>query len=345
MDDDKRKKEKDTEESPALNYEDLLNGLAQENKASQDSRTDFDGLALAELLGEEIRTTHDTEAASGHFDSIAADDYSELARQFDELDLSALSEKNVEETAAPAQEDAAVENLPEIVNNETSEVGEHSAEDKGGYASLIGELDTEGEPSPDDSGDPFPLTEDTADTALTEEDSPGNDRDMEPDSGDISAWDDTASIATLPETPDEAKEAIDISESAELDLSDILNTEPEAAAETQDEIPSPIPAEEPKQSTPTEVRKPEEDFLGLTGLAPQEIRKAGSATQRTEVLYEGVEMNFEDQTADVTLAELLLAQGKREEAADIFKRVSRNKGVTSWVAKRLRYLSATSEKP
>lgn len=78
--------------------------------------------------------------------------------------------------------------------------------------------------------------------------------------------------------------------------------------------------------------------------SPRSNRAPGKPAGQMEVLFEGVEMSFEDQTDDVTLAELLLAQGKKKEAAELFQQISRNKGTTFWVAKRLRALSASMEK-
>ena len=46
-------------------------------------------------------------------------------------------------------------------------------------------------------------------------------------------------------------------------------------------------------------------------------------------------MDFDDQIAKITLAELLLAQGKKQESEKLFSEVSSRKGMTHWVAKRL----------
>ncbi len=93
--------------------------------------------------------------------------------------------------------------------------------------------------------------------------------------------------------------------------------------------------------------EPELDFLGLSsiGAAPAEKKEEKKkARAKTEALYEGVEMDFDEQIADVTLAELLLAQGKKKEATDLFVGLSKKKGVTSWVAKRLRALASAQDK-
>jgi hypothetical protein len=84
----------------------------------------------------------------------------------------------------------------------------------------------------------------------------------------------------------------------------------------------------------------EHDFLGLGGLGGNIPKTASKKKSGSDVLFEGVEMDFEEQIAQVTLAELLLAQGKKKEAADLFLEVSKRKGVTHWVAKRLRLLTS-----
>ena len=91
----------------------------------------------------------------------------------------------------------------------------------------------------------------------------------------------------------------------------------------------------------------EDDFLGLggesKGTAGVEEGKESKLGQEAEVLFEGVEMSFEDQVADVTLAEVLLTMGKSSEAAEIFSGVAEKKGTTHWVAKRLSQLNTNSE--
>ncbi len=59
-----------------------------------------------------------------------------------------------------------------------------------------------------------------------------------------------------------------------------------------------------------------------------------SSALAAEVNIDGFEMNIEEQIRAVTRAELLLAQGKTSEAADVFSQIVENRGVTPWVAKR-----------
>ncbi len=88
--------------------------------------------------------------------------------------------------------------------------------------------------------------------------------------------------------------------------------------------------QEEAAAEPAESERDGDDFLGLGSLT-----KEGAEKKKVEVLFEGIEMTFDDQVALVTKAEVLIAQGKAEEAEALFKDVSDKGGVTHWVAKRL----------
>ncbi|MCD6308137.1 MAG: hypothetical protein J7M24_03990, partial [Candidatus Latescibacteria bacterium] len=75
----------------------------------------------------------------------------------------------------------------------------------------------------------------------------------------------------------------------------------------------------------------EDDFLGLGSAATEEVGGA----EAVEVLFEGIGMDYDEQISAVTLAEVLLAQGKNDEAEELFKKVQAQEGITTWVAKRL----------
>jgi len=98
-----------------------------------------------------------------------------------------------------------------------------------------------------------------------------------------------------------------------------------------EEEEEPVKAEEKPRE---EESADEDDFLGLGS-----ISGGGGEGDRfgatTEILFEGIEMDFDEQISKVTLAEVLLAQGKEEEASGLFREVSSRKGVTHWVSKRL----------
>ena len=89
----------------------------------------------------------------------------------------------------------------------------------------------------------------------------------------------------------------------------------------------------------------EDDFLGLSGVSGEGGGTTGGVSSATEVLFEGVEMDFEEQISLVTHAEILLAQKRTGEAAELLQRVAEGKGETHWVAKRLRIFGAQVQTP
>ena len=130
-------------------------------------------------------------------------------------------------------------------------------------------------------------------------------------------------------------ETVDETESAESDFSgeDLF-----AGDEFGEEEP-----EEAAVAVKEETSEEEDDFLGLGGSGGEpgegDESRFGATT---EVLFEGVEMDFDEQISSVTLAEVLLAQGKEEEAMELLEKVSSQKGTTHWVAKRLNLSTAES---
>jgi len=104
--------------------------------------------------------------------------------------------------------------------------------------------------------------------------------------------------------------------------------------------------EEAEEEEPVKVDAPaeeeaaeEDDFLGL-GSISKGSEEGGRFGGTTEVLFEGVNMDFDDQISKVTLAEVLLAQGKQEEALKLYEEVASEKGTTCWVSKRMSMLGA-----
>lgn len=96
--------------------------------------------------------------------------------------------------------------------------------------------------------------------------------------------------------------------------------------------------EDPPVAPVAENTDDEDDFLGLCGVTGG----AGEDMAEVEVLFEGVEMSFDEHVSKVTLAEVLLSQGKEEEADTLFKDVADNKGLTHWVAGRLDVVSVSA---
>ena len=363
MEEKKRKNKGEKSARHAMNYEDILNDFARgkddDPNSSEDSRTDLDGFALAQLLGETVPAPPADGAASGHYDAIGASDYPELARQFEELDLSELAtDDDAAEYIAPMIL-AVDDDLSGFTAEMKRDDDELALEDSEGYAALLDQLENEvntelsaapasGEPE----YKPIPVEEqaepDPVDWELLLETEP-----QEP--ADTPSRTEVLSIVNLAESMDEPpsepliEENADTpaaeplaSESEELGLSDLFTDKLETT-EVQIGEPSTLAVKVPAAS-PREASGPEMDFMGLTSLSPQENRAEEKPARRMEVLFEGVEMNFEDQTDEVTLAELLLSQGEKTKAADIFQYVSQNKGTTFWVAKRLRSLAASAEK-
>ena len=161
---------------------------------------------------------------------------------------------------------------------------------------------------------------------------------------------------------DDQKSVVEEEESAVFDtgtddessVEDLFETEPAEeelsissllGGDGEDEADKGVTAEVKAAEEP--AAEPEHDFLGLSslGAAPAEKKEEKKkARTKTEALYEGVAMDFDEQIAEVTRAELLLAQGKKKDAADIFIELSKKKGVTSWVAKRLRALASAQDR-
>ncbi|MHB9030368.1 MAG: hypothetical protein ACYC9O_16505 [Candidatus Latescibacterota bacterium] len=423
----KEKKRKDAapedavkNDTQSMNYEELLNGFAFEGETKDDTavtRGDLDGLALAELLGEEEQPAADN--ASGSFDTIAAEDYSSLARQFDELDLSLLAEEAEEEEKKPeagsADEEAAGAIDLSTLSIDEADLG--SGEKEEDYSSFLGELEKASVSTPLPIEEPDDIN--LFDLELPEEMAWEAVGAGETDLMNLPELDEPVSAGPAPENfsmaaPEIAPERDSVpreeseEQAAAQNVLDIVNLADdsgfseeaiqalqaysEAEAETKPEsepesMPvSPLPPEganeffsedeegvfslndlfdetdsspessstvsktplhplksiaEPKSAVPPE--KTEMDFLGLSSISP-----AGKSSKRAdvsmEVLFEGVEMSFSEQIDTVTLGELLLAQGKKKEAVECFQEVAKKKGMTNWVAKRLRLLSSNSEK-
>ena len=86
----------------------------------------------------------------------------------------------------------------------------------------------------------------------------------------------------------------------------------------------------------------DDDFLGLSDDDSGGEKKSDDFEIDTgtysEVLFEGIDMDFDDQALVVTRAELLLAQNKKDEALALYKQLA-EKGETFWVSKRIEELS------
>ncbi len=91
----------------------------------------------------------------------------------------------------------------------------------------------------------------------------------------------------------------------------------------------------PPAPVQAEATADDDDFLGLGGMSDAEGGDEGRFGGSTEVLSEGVEMDFDDQISKVTLAEVLISQGKHDDALKLYREIEKKKGVTPWVTERL----------
>jgi len=371
----KKKKNEDKGDSPG--YEDLLDGFAFERKTEEET-ANLDGLAIAELLGEDSELRQpETETKSGMYDSIAADKYADFTSQFEELDLGVLAEEHVSGEGERSNEEMASEKPGSF--DGSLEIGEEdiAKEESMGYAALLSQMDNglEKKETLLDEADELHLED------LGPEEMPETDLMTPSASEDILSVVDTAEELPLPEEENPAEEPADeapvgavlepvkepeyasalenlfqesgeesggetpvdfLAEEGERGEGEALSMESLFGAgeeKTVDESAFSI-AEEPSPAPSTGQAEPEHDFLGLSSLTGTVSDHPKKAAPKTEVIFEGVEMDFDEQIADVTLAELLLAQGKKKEAADLFMEVSKRKGITHWVAKRLRLLAS-----
>lgn len=371
----KKKKNEDNGNSPG--YEDLLNGFAFERKTEGET-DNLDGLALAELLGDDSELRQpETETKSDMYDSTAADRYVDLTSQFEDLDLGALAEEHVSGEDERSKEEMVFEKPGSF--DGSIEIGEEdiAREELMGYANLLSQMDNGlgKKETPLDEADELHLED------LSLEEMPETDLMTPSASEDILSVVDTAEDLPSLEEENPAEEPADeasvgavlepvnepeytstlknlfqesgeesggetpvdfLAEEGERGEGEALSMESLFGAseeKTMDESAFSI-AEEPSPAPSTEPAEPEHDFLGLSSLTGTVSNQPKKAAPKTEVIFEGVEMDFDEQIADVTLAELLLAQGKKKEAADLFIEVSKRKGITHWVAKRLRLLTS-----
>ena len=166
--------------------------------------------------------------------------------------------------------------------------------------------------------------------------------DQADDSGELK----TDEITPLSEDEDILK-ALDYSETIEIEALD-KDYQPSETIALEE------PIKEETSQAPTFVipsmnsDDEEEDFLKLSEDSPQAKQEedhgllSGIADVKvaalTEILMPGIEMDPREQTENVTRAEIFLAQGKKKEAAEIYASIARKKGVTPFVAKRLKEL-------
>ena len=327
MESKKKKSQEKKTELHEFRYEDLLDGFSmeEEDDASKNIPSveipDMDDQALAELLGDKVEKP----AVKKDSDSSGAalEEELDLEKEFEKLDLSSISEE-LEADTVTAQPGTHEKLEMDVIAEDSAEPDIKKPEfvieeDQGGYASLLSQLENEEKPEEHAESKEGKLEVDLTYLELEkldgldfEELSDKDEYTRDADRKAALSYRDTQELPSLDDEPADEPALMD----AEADK--------EVSADVIDE------PEKPAQ---------EMDFLGLSGIQSKPEKSGKPVLSRTEVLFEGVEMDFDEQVDAVTHAELLLAQGKRKEAAEAFQQLSETKGVTHWVNKRLRLLT------
>lgn len=239
---------------------------------------------------------------TGEFPAVADDD----AREAVEIDDMLSEEKSVESAGE------------ETVNGE--------------YAHIL--ADFGGEPD-ETAGDDASLDEDAASLVMDGADI-GIGEDDHDRSGTYS--DALAGFTDEPESAADSDDAVTGDEDEEtdggLDFESDFSGDDLFSGDEDEELTAAAPPA-PVQS---EAKADDDDFLGLGGMSSEGGGDEGRFGGTTEVLSEGVEMDFDDQIGKVTLAEVLLSQGKHDDALKLYLEIEKKKGVTPWVTERLAML-------
>jgi hypothetical protein len=301
-----KKKDQKKSESEKFGYEDLLQDFSLEEKDNYLKKTAGENsLDMDEqALAELLGDFEDEPVITGE-------------NKNTEIEEEKLKSENIYDPANIIQDkETKEEDDGEELSGQDFKESEFVVEnDPGGYESILNELEDD-EPS-EKSGSFAKNDADISNLNLTNQNGP-----------------DFSKVVDEDDQVLEARRLISLDdlEASELPVIDELKNEPALLSSDKTVIPS---HQEPPEQEET-------DFLGLSGI-PSKLEKSGKQFSRTDVLFDGVAMDFDEQINSVTLAELLLAQGKHKEAAEIFLKLTNQKGVTHWVTKRVRLLS-TSEK-
>lgn len=347
-----------TQEIEALGFDDLAESVTpDETMAEEEPAVDhsadtgeLEGLDFGKISDTDQTVEEPEEEATAADDSAVTQEIEALG--FDDLEETVIADEVVVEEADTAA-DSADSQEPEVLDFESVADLDVSAEEvKEDEFSIDNGMedtsaDTIVEEPVDDSASEMILDEevtvsdsdyasilDQLDGGKAEEEETLDVSDVE--ELNILEDDDTGEISFVDiEKPEEESSDVEASEDSvfmDLDL------------DFDDEEEDFVPEEEPAVSVASPVTG-EDDFLGLSGISGEGGGSSGGVGSATEVLFEGVEMNFDEQIALVTHAEILLAQKKNEEATELLKRVVDEKGETHWVAKRLRTFGAQVQKP
>ncbi len=312
---------------------DFANIMGDNNESSKNQQIDHNGMALSEILGEDVsQNTREKQQLEPEIVD-ENEDYASFLKDFEELGSKDTSE------SAPVGESGdseayAVEEKPQEIGDEApdleGDVSESSmviVESEAGlnadYSSILEELGKDKE-SPE-TGE---LVDEDVLTLDDEESGKLSFGGLDTADESVSYQDETAmeAVADIMEEPEGESDSMKLN----FGLEDT-------------DVEAPDADKEPAIIIPTAETEDERDFLGLSNSGVEKQDKADfldvDSGALSDVLFDGVEMDFDEQATMVTRAELLLAQKKKDEAANLYKEVAEKKGTTFWVEKRLRQLS------
>ena len=293
-------------------------------EASEEAEPDV--IALEDILGEpdeiaveQPQVVQGSDETTGSFEPIAVDTNSaedepeDTANGFVGLEMIA----DEDDTAAEPVTEDSFSGTEMVIDDTDTLPGD-------GYASLLDELGDDSAPQEaEESGEMDFLELDDEDSL---EDADGDELSfigMDSDETEDSAEGEVSAPAE-----DETEEDSDFLE-FDLDIDD----EDTGAESTEEEQAVVVPSADTDE---------DDDFLGLSDDAGGGEKKSDDFDVDTgtfsEVLFEGIDMDFDDQALVVTRAELLLAQNKRDEALALYKQLA-DTGATHWVTKRIEELS------
>ena len=316
--------------------------LGDDFESSGELKIDHDGMALSEILGDDVSHDDRKERPLEPETVDETEDYASFLKDFDvlgseeTLEPGKVTESADEEVIESAAEEVAssdedsvdidldfssltLEEGEDVAGSDVAIVESEAGADEG-YAAILGELD--GDSKSSDAEEPV-----EGDVLTLDDEEPGELSFAGLDTADESVSDqDETTVESVADDMGEPEGEVNL----DLGLGDTDVEAPEAD-------------EEPAIIIPSSEEEEEEDFLGLTDSGGKEQEKPDFLDVDTgvsaDVLFEGVEMDFDEQALMVTRAELLLAQKKKDEAARLFKEVAEKKGKTFWVEKRLQQLS------
>ncbi|MBN1294519.1 MAG: hypothetical protein JXB48_21960 [Candidatus Latescibacteria bacterium] len=304
-----------TREVQALNFDDLpdteevaeitqkVEEIAEDEADTGDFKEleDFD---FGDIIEEESSAGEETKD-----EDVTDNKDGEITQEIEALDLDDLSDLDIGDEEMQPEENISDE-VESDLNSPSEIILDEVTDEVGGYASLLDQLNAD---KTDEIIADLDVRSDKEEGLFSEDD-------------DISEL----SFDTIELPGDVSAEEETDDESAFIDLG--LELEDENEGEYESEEKHAVSIAEPDSG--------EEDFLGLSGISAGEGSASGGMGAAAEILFDGIEMDFDDQISLVTRAEILLAQKKKEEAAELFRQVADEKGETHWVTKRLRLLGS-----